>query len=606
VTVEVALVLSIVAAALVLFATQRLRLDVSALLLLVVVIAIPQVFHSDWLVARGVDLAAAFPTVAEGLSGLSNPATITVLAMFILSAGVQRTGLVHVLGRRLFTFVEGSERRQLMVIALVVGPVSGFVNNTAAVAVAIPMVLDMAKRSGTKASRLLLPLSFFGMMGGTLTVVGTSTNILASSLLADVEEFGRSIGMFEFTRVGLVVLIVGFVYFLTVGPLLLPHRDAQRLDEGDDALFIVEASIPASSELVGATLADNDFASGADVEVMRLIRGGRSYVAKAADVEVAAGDVLQVRANFRATMDLIARDDVAVLSEFADVHRVRGDGRLVRVLLRNRRRFAGRPARSVDFWARYHARPIGIERDDVSAVRLADEPLDVGEVVIMEVSATSLARLQRHPDLVVLEEQVDDFDRRRMVVAAGIVAGVVAGAALTPLPIVVTALIGVVAMVLTGCVREEDLYTGVSWDVIFLLAGVIPLGIAMTKSGAADWVASLLVGAAGDWHPLAVLLVLYVVTTVLTELVSNNASVVILVPVAVSLGIGLGIDVFAVVLVVMFAASTSFLSPVGYQTNTMVFGTGVYRFSDFAKVGAPLNVLLAGTTCVTIWLWLIA
>lgn len=604
-TVEIALVLSIVVVALVLFATQRLRLDVTALLVLVVVIAIPQLFHSAWLVERGVDLEAAFPTVGEGLSGLSNPATVTVLAMFILSAGVQRTGLVHVLGRRLFSFVKASEVRQLLVIAGLVGPISGLVNNTAAVAVSIPLVLDMAKRSGTKASRLLLPLSFFGMMGGTLTLVGTSTNILASSLLRDVDAFGRAIGMFEFTRVGLVVLAVGVVYFLTIGRLLLPQRDAQRLDEGDEAVYIVEVDIPGRSPLIGETLADNDFATHANVEVLRLVRGGRTYVAKAPEIELADGDILQLRADVRAVMDLIARDEVQVLSEFSDGHRVRSDGRLVRVLLRNRRRFAGHPARAVDFWRHYQARPIGIEHDGTPSARLADEPLDVGEVMLLEISSTALARLRRHPDLVVLEEQEDDFDRRRMITAAATVGAVIAAAAFTPLPIVVTALIGVVVMVVTGCVGEDDLYTGVQWEVIFLLAGVIPLGIAMSKSGAAGLIADVFAAAALNWHPLVVLLALYVLTTVLTELVSNNASVVILVPVAVALAASLGIDVFAMVLVVMFAASTSFLSPVGYQTNTMVFGTGVYRFTDFARVGAPLNALLAVATCVTIWQWLI-
>lgn len=608
-TVEIALVLALVVVALVLFATQRLRLDVTALLLLVTVIAIPQVLSSQWLVDRGVDLKAAFPTVAEGLSGLSSEATVTVLAMFILSAGVQRTGLVHLLGRRLFTFVRSSEIRQLLVIAVLVGPTSGFVNNTAAVAVSMPLVIDMAKRSGTKASRLLIPLSFFGMLGGTLTLVGTSTNILASSLLRDVPEFGRPLGMFEFSRVGAVVLAVGLIYFLTVGRWLLPRRDARQLDSDESVHFTVELSLPAGSELAGSSLAESEFDSRANVETVRVFRGGRTYVAKAPDLVLAPGDILQVRGELRAIMDLVARDDVTVLSEFADGHRIRGDGRFVRVLLRDRRRFAGRAAAAVDFWQRYRARPIGVEiagHQVRPAGRLAATGLEVGQVMLWEVAASSLARLRRHPDVVVLDEAEDEYDRRKMITAGAIIGGVVLGAALTPLPIVVTALIGVVAMAITGCVGEDDLYTGVQWDVIFLLAGVIPLGIAMTKSGAAQWLADVFVSAVSSWHPLAVLIALYVVTTVLTELVSNNASVVILVPVAVALSVSLELDMLAVVLVVMFAASTSFLSPVGYQTNTMVFGTGVYRFTDFARVGAPLNVLLAVVTSFTVWRWLIA
>ncbi len=605
-TVEIALVLFVIVVTLVLFASQRLPLDVTALVVLVTVIAIPQLLHGDWLVARGVDLHAAFPTVAEGLSGLSNPATVTVLAMFILSAGVQRTGLVHLLARRVFALVGNSEVRQLLAIALLVGPVSGFVNNTAAVAVAIPMVLDVARRSGARPSRLLLPLSFFGMLGGTLTLVGTSTNILASELLRDAEAFGRPIGMFEFTHVGVVVLLVGLVYFLTVGRWLLPSQDAMRLDLEVGARFVVELGVPPGSALIGASLDEVGFTERADVEVTRLLRGGRTYVQKATSTELRAGDVIKVLAGMRQVADIIARDDVEVLSEFGASHRVRRDGRLVRMLLRDRRVFSGRTAGEIDFWTRYHGRPIGVEADGGRAGRLADERLHVGEVVLMEISPTALGRLRRNPGVVVLEEFDDDFERGRMWLAGGILAAVVGLAALTPLPIVVTALMGVVAMALSGCVAKEDLYAGVAWDVIVLLASVIPLGIAMTKSGAAAWVAAGFAQLVVDWHPLLVLLALYLLTTVMTELVSNNASVVVLVPVAVSLAGVLGLELFGLVLVVMFAASTSFLSPVGYQTNTMIFGTGVYRFFDFARVGAPLNALLAVVTSTLIWrLWLV-
>jgi di/tricarboxylate transporter len=190
-----------------------------------------------------------------------------------------------------------------------------------------------------------------------------------------------------------------------------------------------------------------------------------------------------------------------------------------------------------------------------------------------------------------------------MWLAGSIVAAVVAIAALTPLPIVVTSLLGVIAMALTGCIDRGDIYSGVAWEVIFLLAGLIPLGVAMTKSGAADWLAGLLAAQAGAWHPLLVLMALYALTTMLTELISNNASVVVLVPVAISIAGILDVDLFPLVLTVVFAASTSFLTPVGYQTNSMIYGTGLYRFSDFARVGALLNVILMVVTSLSIW-WL--
>jgi di/tricarboxylate transporter len=602
VTFEIVLVFVIIGVALYLFATEKFPLDITAILILITLISIPLLFHSQWLLDRGVDLRAAFPTVREGLSGLSSTATVTVLAMFILSAGVQRSGLIHALGKFLFPLMGHSELRQILVIAILVGLASGFLNNTAAVAIAIPMVLDMARRSGSLASRILLPVSFFAMLGGTLTVIGTSTNILASAILADSAEFGREIGMFEFSHLGLIVLATGLVYFLTIGRLLMPTKDAATLQSEDDEFFVVELGIPEGSALIGQTLEAAEFEMKAAAKVLKLVRGTQSRIKRAATTELQVDDVVQVRGNLRQIMDLIKSDHVEVLSEFGDTRRVRKDGNLVRVLLRNERVFHGRSAREVDFWERYRARPIGLEVDKVSSRRLADEALRVGEIVLVEISTTTLAGLRKHPDVVVLEVFEDEFDKRRMWTSGGIVAGVVLGAVLTPLPIVVTALLGVVAMVATGSLAEEDLYSGVSWNVIFLLAGVIPLGIAMTKSGAAGWLGGLLAVHALDWHPLLILMALYAITTLMTELVSNNASVVILVPVAISLAERLDLAIFPMVLIVMFAASTSFLTPVGYQTNTMIYGTGLYKFTDFAKVGGPLNVLLMIVTSTAVYL----
>ncbi|HEX7719200.1 MAG TPA: SLC13 family permease, partial [Woeseiaceae bacterium] len=521
---------------------------------------------------RGIDLKAAFPTVAEGLSGLSSTATVTVLCMFILSAGIQRSGLVHALGKVLFPLIGKSELRQLLIVALLVGPISGFINNTAAVAMAIPLVLDMTRRSGFKASRMLLPVSFFGMLGGTLTVIGTSTNILASSILKEDPAFGREIGMFEFTHLGLIVLGTGLIYFLTIGRWLLPKQDANPLDHDVDENFVIELRVNKGSKYIGQTLKDGGFIASSGAKVLKLIRGDKVHIKRAEELPVEEEDLLIVCATLRQIMDLIKADDIEVLSEFGEARNVRKDGLLVPVLLRSRMIFTGRTAATVNFWERYQGRLIGLDTKTLKGRRLADEQLHVGEIVLLEISLTALKKLRRHLDVVVLGEFEDDFDRRRMWLAGGIVVGVVVAATVTPLPIVVTAILGVVAMVVTGCIPKEELYTGVSWDVIILLAGVIPLGIAMTKSGGADWIGGLLGLYAEGWHPVFVIMALYVVTTLLTELVSNNASVVILVPVAISLGTVLELAPLPLVLAVMFAASTSFLSPVGYQTNTMIFG----------------------------------
>jgi len=599
-TVEIVLVFVIIAVALYLFATEKVPVDVTALAILVTVMAIPILFHSEWLLERGVDLKSAFPNVSESLSGLSSTATVTVLCMFILSGGIQRSGLIHMLGKRLFPLVGTSEVRQIIVIGIMVGLVSGFINNTAAVAISIPLVLDMARRSNLRASRVLLPVSFFGMLGGTLTLIGTSTNILASAILADDESVGRELAMFEFAHVGLIVLGVGVIYFLTLGRWLLPSQDARPLKEEAEESFVIELAVPQGSPLEGKTLGDSKFEAHAGAEVMKLTRGDQAWIKRARSTEIAAGDIIMARATVRQIMDLIKEDHVDVLSDFGDTRKARSDGQLVPILLRNRGLFNGRTARAVDFWKRYQARLVGLDTKTVRSRRLAQEKLHVGEIALLEISKTALARLHRNTDLVVLDEYKDDFDTRRMLVAGGIVAAVVALAALTPLPIVLTAIGGVIAMVATGCIGKHDMYEDVSWDVIFLLAGIIPLGIAMTKSGAADWLSSLLAVYAGGWEPVYVVMALYALTALLTSILSNNASVVILVPVAISLADMLGLNPIALSIAVMFAASNSFLTPVGYQTNTMIFGTGVLRFSDFPRVGAPLNVILMVVTSIAV------
>ncbi len=604
-TLEIALVFLVVAGALYLFASQKLPLDIAAFLTLVTVVAIPLIGDQPWLRARGIDLPAAFPTVAEGLSGFSSTATITVLAMFILSAGIERSGLIYLLGKRLFPLVGSSELRVVLMIAVLVGLLSGVINNTAAVAVAIPLVLELARRGGLQATRLLIPVSFFGMLGGTLTLIGTSTNILAAALLRDTPAFGRQLTLFEFTHLGLIVLATGLIYFLSVGRWLLPARDPVELQGKEKPGYLVELRVTEDSPLVGRSLTDSGFMQRTGVELVKLVRGNSTHIDRAATMGIAGGDILLVRGQERQIADLIKNPVVTLLSDFGLSRMVRGDGYLVRLLLRDRDRFSGASAAQTDLWGLCRARLLGIETESPESRRLSGQPLHAGDIVLAEVSAASLAALGTRADVQVLEEFRDDFDRARMWRAGGIVAAVVAGAALTPLPIVVTALAGVIAMVVTRCLSREDLYTGVSWEVIFLLAGVIPLGIAMTKSGGAAWLGELFAAQAGTWHPVLVLMALYAVTTLLTEIVSNNASVVILIPVAVSISQQLGIDVLPLCLAVMFAASTSFLSPVGYQTNTMIYGTGLYRFLDFARVGAPLNALLMVVTSLAIWvLWI--
>ena len=594
-TFEIALVLLVAAGALALFVTEALPVDVTALLVMVVLVLLHLAGTAPFVQQLGLDLAGAFPSVDEALSGLSNPATITVLCMFILSAGVRRTGIINRLGRWLFRRVGESRNRQMLAVTMISAPISGLINNTAAVAMLLPLVFDLGQRSKTPVSKLLIPLSYLAMMGGTLTLIGTSTNLLAAAIIRDMG--GPAIGMFDVTPVGLVVLAVGTLYFFTIGPHLLPSRRARQ--EASVEEFQFELRIPADSPLIGQTVPKSGLEAAHGIEVRQVHRGQERTAPAAYPLE--AEDVLSAVGSERALVELLKDATVEVVLHGGPAQ-IAGDEvpSLSMVLLNSQLLFKRRHLRDIDFAGRYGVAIAGVHRSAGEARRLGNLVLRTGQIVVAAGTAKALNRLHRHRDLLVLEELEDQFDASLTGRAIAIVAAVIAVAAFTPVPIVVSALAGVVAMIGLRCIEPEEAYNSVSWSVIFLLAGVIPLGIAMTKSGAAAWLAAGLAELAGGLPVYWVVFGIYAVTTLLTEIVSNNASVAILIPVALSVAALTGIDPLPLSMAVMFAASTSFMTPVGYQTNTMVYGSGVYRFFDFFRVGAPLNLLLAFVTSWTI------
>ena len=597
-TPEIAIVLLVAAGGLALFVTEKLPVDVTALLIMVVLMGLHLAGSIPFVQGLGLDLQSAFPTVDEGLSGLSNPATITVLAMFILSAGVQRTGLIDRLGRRLFSAVGKSETRQLGAVTAIVGPISGVINNTAAVAIMLPVVFDLARRTGTAASKLLIPLSFAAMLGGTLTLIGTSTNLLGAAILKDLG--GPTIGMFTFTVVGLGVFLVGTAYLFTIGRMLIPERRAPK--EEDEQFFFVEVRIPGESKLIGDTLESSGFETAMGVEARGLIRSARR-IDRVHEAVIEADDVFTLLCEEESVVSLLGDDRVrVVLQDRLYTDEQDEELAVARVALTSRLLFHRKHVAEVPFTSRFGASLVGVHESTGVARRLGNLVLRSGQLALLAGPPRAIERLARRRELILLESMQDAFRREHTWLAVAIVLAVVGLAAFTPVPIVLAAIGGVVAMMITGVLDPDDAYRSVSWDVIFLLAGVIPLGIAMTKSGAADFLAAGLAGPASALPPFWIVFTLYLVTTLLTEIVSNNASVAILVPVAVSVASIAGLEPLPLALAVMFAASTSFMTPVGYQTNTMVYGTGIYRFSDFFRVGAPLNVLMAFTTsALLVW-----
>ena len=616
VTAGTVVVFVLILAALVLFATEPVPVDVTALTILVALVLVDPVTQGMAdagllagpvyvLRSPGEEVAAA---TARGLSGFASSATITVLAMFILSGGVQRTGVVQRLGERVAGLTGDSEGRQVAATIGIVSPLSGFINNTAAVAVLLPMVSDLAHKTRNSPSKLLLPLSYASMFGGMLTLIGTSTNILASELYAEFS--GRPFSMFEFTQLGVVVTVVGAAYLLTVGRWLTPTRiepEADLTSEFGLEEYLTEVVVRDDSVLVGKTVSEGLSAAEFDADALQLVRNGRAFAEPLEPKTIRAGDVLAVRVDRDTLVDLLDAEGLDVLAdvEVTDEELEAPDeaSNLVEVVVAPGSRLVGESLAGMAFRQQYDATVLALRRGgELIRERMDDLTLRVGDTLLVQGASESLTRLENNPDFIVAQEiERPDVRSSKTPIAVGIVAAVVGLAALTPIPIVAAALAGALGMVLTGCLRPTEVYDTVQWDVIFLLAGVIPLGLALETTGGAALIADGVVAASATLPAVAVLGLLYVITAILTNIVSNNASVVLMVPVAIEVAGQLpGDAALAFVLAVTFAASTAFMTPVGYQTNLFVYGPGGYRFTDYVRVGGPLQAIFAVVTTLGI------
>ncbi len=592
---DILLTLAVTAGAVALFVWNRLRVDVVGIMVMAALIL------------------TGLLTPAEGVSGFANEAMLTVAAMFVLSAGLVRTGAVDRLGRVLARLAGDSEVRLIAVSLALVVPLSAFINNTPVVAVMVPLVLGICRSSGIAPSRVLMPISFGSQMGGTLTLIGTSTNLLVAGL---VLELGMDrIRLFDITPPALILAVMGVAYLMTLGRWLTPRRDApQDLTSAYDlreyaSVLVVGEDAP----VVGRSLAESQFASTYGLQVVGMERGGERRYSVGADTVVEAGDLLFVRG---AAADLARLEEGAHLRIRTPSERFEPPSEeepepadpdtphLAELMVPPRSHLVGRSLRQSDFRQRFGLPVLGIRRHGaVLQERMRDVPLEAGDLLLVRGTPRVLRRIHQGPDLSLLGT-VDLPARRsrKANLAVGVVAGVVLLAALNVVPILLSAMLGVVAMFLTGCVTPEEAYEEVDWMVLVLLGSIIPLGLAMQKTGAADLVAQSLVELTAPLGLYGTLAAVFLLTTLLTEVISNNAAAVVLTPIVIATALDLGVSPLPYVVAVMIAASNAFLTPVGYQTNTFILGPGGYRFSDYVRVGGPLTLLMvAAATFVIPW-----
>ena len=593
---EIILTLSLLFVALIAFICEWLPVDITAIGVAIVLMVLGLV------------------TPEEGIAGFGNSATITVMAMFILSAGITRTGVVQI-ARDLLTKWGGNNlTQQIVVMGIIVGPISGFINNTAVVAIFIPIIEDWCKRQKISVSKLLIPLSFVTILGGMITLIGTSTNILASGVSKKL-GYGE-FSIFQFTKLGILTFIIGLIYMAFIAPKLLPNRKPLTNEfigqDYDIKEYFSELIITPRSSLVGQTLNGSEIQRKFDLDVLEIVQNGVRFSQPLSDKILGIGDILVVRSGkddllkIREERGLNLLPDVQFKTEKIESILTSEEEKIGEVLILSNSRLIGTTLKDLRFRQRYNATVLAIRRGaELLRGRLGQIPLRFGDLLLVQGPKQSFIGLQTTRELLVLEQQdVETIRTDKALIAVLITVGVIGVAAFDVLPILVTALTGVILMIITGCLKPGEIYGAVRWDVIFLLAGLIPLGTAMDKSGATELLANFIVSLGGNLSGYWILTFFFIATSLLTEILSNNASVVLMIPIAAEVAETLNLNPLAFIFAVTFAASNSFMTPIGYQTNTMVYGPGGYKFLDFVRVGGPLNLLMAIVTpLLIVWLY---
>ncbi len=544
---------------------------------------------------------------ADALDGLSNPALVTVGAMFVVSAGFSKTGAINFVGLRLTKFAARGEASLLLAIMAVVMPLSAFVNNTPVVVVMLPIVILVCDRAGRPASKFLIPMSYASIFGGTCTLIGTSTNLLISEQLRQLR--GQPLGLFEMAPVGLLLVATGVVYLVVVGRRLLPDRATVSGIAGGAGLreYLTEVQILGRSRWVGKKLAELTSGESSDLKILQLIRGDAILYPNPQEV-LRAKDLLLVAGNVNAIYQLHQQDGVEILPELRRKEmeerpgeKVRGvEMTLAEVVLTPTSRLLGRTINEISFRARYGVVVFAILRRGAHLrEKIGDAPLRMGDTLLVQGTPEAIENLRAAEAFILVEGVARRVVRRKKAPWAILVGLGVIGALSFEAPIVVVALAGATAMVITRCVTLKEAYEAIDWTVLFLIAGMLALGKAMSETQALTLIVDQLLGVVQsvDAPPFVLISGLYLLTAILTELVSNNATAILMTPVAleiaerVSADLGRPVSPIPFIMAVLFAASASFSTPIGYQTNTFVYGPGGYKFSDYIKVGLPLAIL---------------
>ena len=576
-TQENILVLGILAIAVILFVSERLRVDLVAMMVLVTL------------------SLTGLVTIEEAFSGFASPAVITVWSVYIVSGALFRSGVADRLANFMLRLAGKSYLRLLLVIMVTIGVMSSFMNNIGAVAILLPAVVSVARKINVAPSKLLIPMAFTSLLGGKMTLIGTPPNILATSIM---ETYGgiEPFGFFDFTPMGAIVLAVGILYFLLIGNRLLPDRtpggDLSEAYHIRD--YLSEVRIGESSTLVGKNLTESKLGQEYNLNVVQIQRQDERLLVPSNDPLLIAGDILMIQGNSQNILKASEAFELRAVHEWEYEELSQGSQALIEVTLSPGSQMIGKTLKQSDFRAHYGLTVLAIQHHgEAITSNLADVTLDFGDAMLIQGPEDRIAQLRRDKEFLILETPPIETRRiKKAPLAILILAGVLIAVSTRVLHVSTAMLIGAVLMVLTGVLNMDEAYDAIEWKSVFLIAGMLPMGIAMQNSGTALILAEKIVELVGNWGPEAVMMGIFLMTALTTEVMSNAAATVLVTPIAIDAARNLGANPQTFVMAVVIAAATSFLMPIGHQANVLVFGPGGYKFGDYTKVGVWLNIII--------------
>lgn len=576
-TLEIVIVLLVLLTAVVLFITEKLPVDLVSLSALAVL------------------LLTGILSAEEGLEGFSNEATITIAAMFILSAGLFQTGIISYIGRTVTKLYKKNFWIAVIATMFIVGVISAFINNTPVVAIFLPILLQVSRETEISSSKILIPLSFASIFGGICTLIGTSTNIVVSSI--SVKLGAQRITMFDFTELGVVFFAAGILYMVFIGIPLLPKRKAAQDLTNSFGLgeYLTEIILTKQSASINKEIRNSPLVKELGIDILEIIRGEKKIFLPSPTTVLLENDLLRIKCNVEKIKELQERSGILLKPglKWKDQDLISENEILLEAVIAPNSFLVGKTLKQIGFRFRFGATALAIRhRGRVMQENVSTTKLVAGDTLLIQTNKLSYDRIKDSDAFVVISEvEPPTFRKIKIMIALAIITGVVVTATAGIFPIVISAVIGSILLILTGCISLEQAYKAIDWKIIMLLAGSLSLGVALEKTGAAKLIAESMMAIMGDFGPTAILSALYLLTLVLTEAMSNNATAALVTPIAIVTANTLGVAVMPFLVAVAFAASLAFMTPMGYQTHLLVYNPGRYKYSDFLKVGTPLNIL---------------